>query len=129
MKFVISLGGSVIVPDRLDVNFLKGCRDLIKRYSKKNKFIIICGGGKLARNLQKKALKLKGIPDRDLDWLGIYATRINALSLKNVFKVKEKIIVNPKENIRFRGNILIAAGCSDTKVISELNGIDNKKRE
>ena len=109
MKIVISLGGSVIVPNRLDVNFLRKFRNLIKKYPK-NKFVIICGGGKLARNLQEKAKKIKGITNRELDWLGIYATRINALSLKNVFDVREKIIANPKEKIEFTENVLIAAG-------------------
>jgi len=107
-KIVISLGGSVIVPNRLDVGFVKRFRDLIKKCPKR--FIIICGGGKLARKLQKKARKLKDITDRDLDWLGIYATRINAVSLKKALNVKEKIIINPKEKITSKERILIAAG-------------------
>jgi len=109
-KIIISLGGSVIVPNKIDINFLTKFKTLIKRYSKKNKFIIICGGGKLARDLQKKALKLKRITNRDLDWLGIYATRINALSLKQVLDVKGKIVTNPNEKIIFKENIVIAAG-------------------
>lgn len=106
---VISLGGSVIVPDKLDIGFLRRFRALIGEYSKKSRFVIICGGGKLARNLQKRAKGLK-VTDRELDWLGIYATRINALSLKKVFDVKEKIITNPNERISFKGGVLIAAG-------------------
>ncbi len=109
MKIVISLGGSVIVPDKIDVNFLKKFRNLINKYPK-SRFVIICGGGKLARNLQKKAKKLKDTTDKDLDWLGIYATRINALSLKKVLNVKGKIIINPKEKITSNERVLIAAG-------------------
>ena len=107
---IISLGGSVIIPDKLDLNFLKKFKALIKKYSKKQKFIIICGGGKLARNLQKKAKKLKGITDKDLDWLGIYATRINALVLKKFFNIKGEIITNPKEKLVLKENIIMAAG-------------------
>ena len=109
-KIVISLGGSVIVPDKLDVGFLRRFKALIGKYSKKSKVIIICGGGGLARNLQKRAKKLKKTTDRDLDWLGIYATRINALNLKKVLNVKGGIIINPKGNIKSKENVLIAAG-------------------
>jgi len=108
-KIIISLGGSVIIPNKLDLNFLKKFKALIKTH-KKHKFIIIVGGGKLARNLQKKAKKLKNITNKDLDWLGIYATRINALVLKKILNIKEKIIINPKEKITSKNNILIAAG-------------------
>ena len=45
--FVISLGGSLIVPDSYDVDFLKKFKSLIESYVKKSyKFVIICGGGK-----------------------------------------------------------------------------------
>ena len=110
MKAVISLGGSVIVPDNVDVNFLRKFRDLIGGYSKNNKVIVICGGGKLARALQEKAKKMNGVTDRDLDWLGIYATRINALTLKKMLGVKGNIIMNPNEKLEFKENIIIAAG-------------------
>jgi len=108
-KIVISLGGSVVVPDKVDISFLKRFNELIKRYPK-DKFIIITGGGKLARNLQKKAKKLKKTTEKDLDWLGIYATRINALSLKKVLGIKGKIITNPNEKIMSKENVLVAAG-------------------
>ena len=108
-KVVISLGGSVIVPDKVDNTFLKKFKSLIKKYPK-NKFVIICGGGKLARNLQKEAKKLEKTTDRDLDWLGIYATRINALTLKNVLNIKGKIISNPNDKIEFKENILVGGG-------------------
>ena len=64
MEIIISLGGSVIIPDKLDPSFIKRFRNLIKTYSKKHKFIIITGGGKLARDLQKKAEKLKNITNK-----------------------------------------------------------------
>lgn len=108
-KIVISLGGSVIVPDKIDMTFLKKFRDLIKKYPK-NRFVVICGGGKLARNLQEKARKLKEPTESEIDWLGIYATKINALTLKNVLNVKEKVITNPNEKVIFKENVLVAAG-------------------
>ena len=57
--FVISLGGSLIVPDKIDVNFLKRFRDVIGKYAKKGfRFAIICGGGKTAREMQHAASNL-----------------------------------------------------------------------
>ncbi|MBU0629035.1 MAG: UMP kinase [Nanoarchaeota archaeon] len=109
-KIVISLGGSVIIPDEVDTKFLKKFKKLIDKYSKKDRFIIICGGGKLARKLQNEARKIKGTTHKDLDWLGIYATRINALTLKKLFKVKKEIIIDPTEKIISDERVLIAAG-------------------
>mgnify|MGYP001595985807 FL=1 len=56
---VVSLGGSLIVPHDIDINFLKNFKSTIEKYTKKGyKFAIYCGGGKLARNLQQAAAKL-----------------------------------------------------------------------
>ena len=70
MLWVISLGGSLIVPDQIDVQFLKGFRNLILSQVKKgNRFIIICGGGRIARNyftaLQKITTSLSVIQRSD----------------------------------------------------------------
>ncbi len=107
-KIVISLGGSVVIPDKLDIDFLKKFKNLISKY-KDHRFIIIVGGGKLARNLQNKAKKIKKTTDNELDWLGIYATRINALTLKTMFKIKENIITDPNQSLP-NTPILIGAG-------------------
>jgi len=56
---VLSLGGSLIVPDTIDVEFLKNFKKTIDKYVKKGyKFVIYCGGGKLARNMQDAASKI-----------------------------------------------------------------------
>ncbi|GBD34473.1 Uridylate kinase [bacterium HR35] len=111
--FVISLGGSLVVPQEIDFNFLKKFKNLIDYYTKKNfKFIIIVGGGKIARKYQQAAKKLTKPSTEDLDWLGIHATRLNAHLLLTIFRDKAyyRIIKNPKEKVNFREKILIAAG-------------------
>ena len=51
---IISLGGSIVVPDKIDYNFLKKFRALILKHVKKGKrFVLICGGGATARLYQK----------------------------------------------------------------------------
>jgi len=51
---ILSLGGSLIVPDQVDVNFLKNFKKLVEKYVKRNfRFVIICGGGSIARKYQQ----------------------------------------------------------------------------
>ncbi len=111
--FVLSLGGSLIFPQDLDKKFLNDFRKVIKKYIKKNyRFVIICGGGKLARTFQEIASSSSKLNNEELDWLGIYATRINAYLVKSMFgnDAQDSIISNPNEKITFKKNILIAAG-------------------
>ena len=45
---VISLGGSLIVPEKIDTDFLRDFKSLIISHVKQNKkFVIITGGGKI----------------------------------------------------------------------------------
>jgi uridylate kinase len=111
--FVISLGGSLLVPGEIDINFLRKFKSIIEREIKVGeKFIIIVGGGKTARNYQNAAKSLTKVSNEDLDWLGIHATRINAHLLLTIFRkyAYYRIIKNPKEKVKFKEKILIAAG-------------------
>ena len=109
----MSLGGSVIVPDKIDINFLKSFKKTIDKYTNKGyRFVIICGGGKIARDYQKAASQIVKQSNDYLDWLGIHATKMNAWFMKAVFgKDAEKLIVdNPTKKIKFIRRILIAGG-------------------
>ncbi|MFZ8806165.1 MAG: UMP kinase [Minisyncoccia bacterium] len=111
--FVISLGGSLLVPGEIDINFLRKFKSIIEREIKfDRKFIIIVGGGKTARNYQNAAKSLTKVSNEDLDWLGIHATRINAHLLLTIFRkyAYYRIINNPKEKVEFKEKILVAAG-------------------
>jgi len=110
---VLSVGGSLIFPEEIDINFLKGFRELILKYLKKGKrFIIITGGGKICRKYQNAASTVVKLEKDDLDWLGIHATRINAHLVRTIFRKEShsKIIKNPTEKIDFKEKILVAAG-------------------
>lgn len=76
---VISLGGSLLVPDRVDGEYVQKFVAMVRaRVARGESFAIITGGGKLCREYQE-ALKLAGTPtNNDLDWIGIYTTRFNA---------------------------------------------------
>lgn len=103
---VISLGGSVIVPDELDINFLKRFKELIFKYKRKYRFAIITGGGKICRKYQAAAKKISKLNADDIDWIGIAASRFNANLIKYVLGVKKPIITNPTKKIKFEGVVV-----------------------
>ena len=56
---IISLGGSIIVPNEIDIAFLKSFKALIERYLKKDfRFIIVAGGGQTCRKYQDASSKV-----------------------------------------------------------------------
>jgi len=111
-KIVISLGGSIIVPDEIDLNFLRNFKALVETEIKTDKsFVIITGGGKVCRRYQEAARGL-GVTDQDsLDWVGIYSTRLNATLLRVIFgeKAYSEILVEP-ENTPNLGKVIMVGG-------------------
>ena len=113
---VMSLGGSIINPGKINIEFLKQFKDLIMK--RKEKFIIICGGGKPVREYQQAADELK-IDSEGRDWIGIAGTMFNAELVKELFgkEAYKKVLQAPKK-VRF-GKVLIAGGwkpgCSTDK--------------
>ncbi len=83
---VISLGGSAVCPESVDTQFVKNFATLIAAFAKKGrKFVLIVGGGRICRTYQKAAEEIAKVPDKDLDWIGIYATRLNAMLVCTAF--------------------------------------------
>lgn len=112
--FIISLGGSLIVPEGgIDWRFLKKFRELIISQTKKGrKFFLISGGGVTARDYIMGADKILKVSDNDRDWLGIHATRLNAHLLRTVFRdiAHPEIIKNPTIHISTNKKIIIGGG-------------------
>ena len=74
---ILSLGGSLIIPDQVDVKTLKSFREVIKKNTNKYKFVIVCGGGSTARKYIN-ALKEDNKSDYLQSLIGISTTRLNA---------------------------------------------------
>jgi uridylate kinase len=108
---VISLGGSIIVPETVDVAFLKRFKGIIESLADE-RFIIICGGGKVCRNYQQAARETAAVTNSDLDWIGIAATRLNAELVRSIFGTKalSKVIHDPNEKIEPSKRVIIGAG-------------------
>lgn len=112
---IISLGGSVLAPSQIDVEFLKRFRRMILKFVHDgSRFVIICGGGKTAREYQNAARHVVNAVAEDLDWLGIHATRLNGHLIRTIFRemAHAKLIKNPSEKIRLKGSerVVVAAG-------------------
>lgn len=109
---IISLGGSLIIPESIDINFLKEFKSLILSHVEKGKkFVIITGGGKICRKYQEAAKELGSPSTDDLDWIGIASLKLNAELLRVVFgeNAHERVINNLSEKFSFDKSIVIGA--------------------
>jgi uridylate kinase len=113
---VMSVGGSLIVPDQIDTTFLTNLKNLIHADAATSgrRFIIIAGGGKTARRYQDAAAAVTDLTSEDLDWMGIHATRLNGHLLRTIFRdiAYPVMITNPDDilDIHPSENVIIAAG-------------------
>lgn len=95
--WVISLGGSRIVPDEVDDKFLSEFKKLINSHESQ-KFVIVTGGGSTARKYISALKKLgKGIKIQSME--GIAITRLHARFMTKFFggKANEDIPLNMKK--------------------------------
>ena len=106
-KVVISVGGSLIVPeDGIDSQFLQQLNYFIREQLARNKnrqFFLIAGGGRTTRHYQTAARNVlrHQITDDDLDWIGIHATRLNGHLLRTIFRdIAHPVIIDDYSVIR-----------------------------
>lgn len=109
---IISLGGSLIVPDDIDTDFLHSFRNLILKHAKRQTFVIACGGGRTCRDYQAAARDLGILSKDELDWLGIHAARLNGHLVRYLFgrHAHPQLVTDPGKKITAREKILVAAG-------------------
>ena len=93
---VISLGGSLIIPDRINFKFLDHFKKVLGKHYKNYKFVVVCGGGTIARKYitmlrEEKRSKL------ELSQAGIRATRMNAMFMMQFFGKKEANDTLPRD--------------------------------
>ncbi|MFA6355276.1 MAG: UMP kinase [Candidatus Paceibacterota bacterium] len=110
---VISLGGSIVVPDLPNGEFVKAFKEIILHFVEKGKkFVIIVGGGKTCRRYNEALSHATITIDEDLDWLGIYTTRLNAEFVRLSFgkKASDRILIDPSLIKDFNDDVVIGAG-------------------
>lgn len=110
---IISLGGSLIVPDAIDTKFIKEFKALILDFTKKgNRVAIICGGGKTCREYYAAAASIARIKEIDFDWIGIASSKLNAELVRSVFGplAHDRVIDNYDKPLKTNKKIIIGAG-------------------
>ena len=115
--FVLSLGGSLVVPNGgIDTQLLITFNKFIRRQisEKKRRFFITVGGGATTRHYQEASRVVRGekIEDVDLDWLGIHATRLNAQLLRTIFRdiADPRVIKHYEIILKIEAPLAFAAG-------------------
>ena len=101
---VLSVGGSLVNPGKIQISFLKKLKAFIDKSP--NKFILVCGGGKPARNYIEASKEFK-VNNEGRDWIGIAATMLNAELLRQIFN-SPKVQTAPKK-MKFK-KVLVAGG-------------------
>lgn len=140
MKYVISVGGSLIVPDEIDTRFLKQLKSIVKE--SRHRFVLIVGGGRTSRVYQEAAAKAFKLKEADVDWTGIHATWMNADFVRKIFgrlahgstmmdyskkkKFKEKVLVGGgwKPGFSTDYDAVLAAKHAGAEVIVNLTNVD-----
>ena len=113
---VLSVGGSIVAPKEVDVDFIKNFRKAILEYLNgdlNRKLVFVVGGGGPARSYQRAYRDIVGKSDANSqDWIGIMATRLNGELLRGVFsdECPDPVVTNPTLVKSFNGRILVAAG-------------------
>lgn len=110
---ILSLGGSLIVPNQVDTQFVKKFVQLIEDLTPKYRFVIFTGGGMVARNYQKAATAIQPSVTADAkDWIGITASWLNAELVKQSLGrlAHSTIITDPRVKLRWSTSVWVGAG-------------------
>jgi len=110
---IVSLGGSLLVPEKIDVEFLKKFRELVlKHVDQRRRFLIVVGGGKTCRIYQDAAREIAKLADEDIDWIGIHVTHLNAQLVRSILREKShlKVLTHYDKKELIDEPVAIAAG-------------------
>ncbi len=120
---VLSLGGSVVLSDDINHDFLKQTADLLQKISMQYKLYIIVGGGKIARQYIHLGRAL-GFPEPVLDQLGIDITRVNARVLTNLLSDSNKEIPHTTRDALKLTHKIVVMGGTDPYHSTDLVGAE-----
>ncbi len=110
---VVALGGSIIFPEKIDAQFIKFFKKFLEKHLRRGRrFVIIVGGGRLARMFQEAANAVVPVTDEDKDWIGIHSTRLNAHLLRTIFKdVADPVVFDARHKMKkLKYPITVASG-------------------
>jgi len=109
---VISLGGSQIFKEgKINVSFLNGFKKLVNKTSKKYSFVIVCGGGSVARTYIDGLKKINS-KEKFQNFAGISVTRTNARFMSYFFGFDTKGIPHVISDVKreIKNNSIVFCG-------------------
>lgn len=76
---VIAVGGSLLVPDQIDLNFIKQLKNMVSFFVNDGyQIALVIGGGKTSRRYGEALSSFDHVSNEDVDWLGIKSIHLNA---------------------------------------------------
>lgn len=110
---VMSIGGSIFNPDGFNFNFVKKLKKVLTKLAKSRDIIVVCGGGKTARNFIIP-LQKAGVSEKRCELIGIGITRMNARFFINFFGeiASQHVPASMKEvkNLLKKNNLVFTGG-------------------
>jgi uridylate kinase len=120
---VVSIGGSVVLSEEGNGEFLRQLTALLKKISLQNMLYVIVGGGRIARRYIELGREL-GFDEDTLDLIGIDVTRVNARIITNLLGVSNKEIPHTtREALKLKLPIVVMGG-TDPKHSTDLVGAE-----
>lgn len=119
---ILSVGGSIIAPDKPDTEFLGRFTRMAADWLSEEdgrRLIFVSGGGAPARIYQQAYGEVmsgkndgSASDNNAADWIGIMATRLNAQLLKACCGklCTDNVVYDPTADVHFTGKILVASG-------------------
>ncbi len=133
---VIAMGGSLLVPENIDIQFLKQLKEMMRALIEQDyQIALVVGGGKTCRIYQDVAREFENVQNVDLDWIGIKTIRLNAELLLRAFSdldIYEDVIEKWEDAEGIQNHLIIVGawepGCSsDTDAIELAHVLGSKK--
>ncbi len=111
---VVTIGGSVVAPAKLDTPHLESVAQHIQEWTRKHRVFVVVGGGNPARKYIEAARELK-VCEEELDRLGVQATRLNAQLITAVLDargmhVSRDIPTTVEEAASKHGDVVVMGG-------------------
>lgn len=127
---IIAMGGSLLIPNDIDVPFIKDLKQLVKHFTQEGyQIVLVIGGGKVCRNYQAAAREFDNVNDIDLDWIGIKTIRLNCELVFRILSdldIHQNIIERP-EDIHGINESLVIVGAWEPGCSSDTDAVEMAK--
>ena len=124
---VIAVGGSLLVPEQVDVDFLHRLKELVSHFTREGyQLALVIGGGKTSRTYHNAARTFPHVSNDDLDWIGIKTIALNCELLKRVFgdlDLHQEIIFDSHTLTNTIPSSVILVGASEPGHSSDYNAV------